>query len=299
MNSDKKNRGIIVFLLLLVLAIGYLSYQNARDYGELQSVFQEEKNELEIELDKIITDYDGVIDQKIKLSTNIQDKRSKVIQLRDTIKNLEEKNYSLIKRFRKEITVLERENRELFATIDSLNQVNTVLQIENLTVKEELDKQSEIAQKLASKYSHLKKSNKSLENKVAKAAEIEVDGIEITPMKLKSNGSYTTTSRSKRTDAFRLTLNLLRNEVAKPGKRKVYVSIVDMDKNVISADGHIVLKDGSRLVYSDAFNINYQNTEISLVSLVKVNNEHIKKGNYIISVYLEGNPVGNRVIELR
>ncbi|TYP99768.1 hypothetical protein C7447_101372 [Tenacibaculum adriaticum] len=299
MSSEKKNRGIIVFLLLLILIIGFLSYQNAKDYQELQTAFQAEKNQLEIELDKIITDYDNVIDKKIKLSTNLRGKRSKVIQLRDTIKNLQEKNYSLIRRFRKEVANLEKENRELFARIDSLNQANNVLKVENVTVKEELDKQGKITKKLAAKYSNLKKYKESLEDKVLKAAEIEVDGIEITPMKLKSNGDYTTTSRSKRTDAFRLTLNLLRNEVAKPGKRKVYVSVVDMDKNVISADGHIILKDGSRLVYSDTFNIDYRNSEISLVSLVKVNREHIKKGNYLVSVYLEGTLVGDRVLELR
>ena len=299
MKSDKKNRGIIIFLLLLVLVIGYLSYKNSKDYEELQEVFKQEKKELQGELNKIITDYDDVLNNKIKVSDNLSQKRQKIVELLDSIKNLKEKNYSLMRGYRKKINILEKENRVLFAKVDSLNQANDSLVVENTIVKEELEKQNNLTKNLTQKYSILKNSKKTLENKVAVASEIEIDGIEVSAMKLKSNETYTTTSRSRKTDAFRLSLNLLENDIAKPGKRNIYVSIMDMDKNIISAAGHIIHKNGYRLVYSDVFSVDYNNKEISLISLAKVNRDHIKKGPYVISIYLEGKLIGNRVLDLK
>lgn len=298
MSFEKKNRGIIVFLLLLILIIGFLSYQNARDYQGLQSIFNEEKKDLETELDRIITNYDNVIDKNIDLSVNIKSKREKVSLLRDTIINLKEKNYNLIRKFRRQILTLEKENRQLFAQIDSLNSLNNVLQVENVTVKEELAYQSDIAQKLTEKYTFLKKAKSNLEKRVAKVSKIQVSNIEVSAMKLKGE-KYKTTSRAKTTDAFRISLTLSENSIAKADKKKIYINIIDVDKKIISVDGTIKLNNGRAMVYSDVFETEYKNSKTSFVSLAKVNRDIIKKGKYIINICLEGNIVGNRIVTLK
>ena len=115
MNSDKKNKGILAFLILLILVIGYLSYKNAKDYEALQEIFQQEKNEVEQELDRIIANYDSAINKKIILSVNLEKKRNKLIALKDSVKKLEKNNFHLIKKFRRQVLNLEEENRKLFS----------------------------------------------------------------------------------------------------------------------------------------------------------------------------------------
>ncbi len=298
MNSEKKNRGIIGFLLLLVLIIGFLSYQNARDYEGLQTIFEEEKKDLKSELDKMIVNYDNAFDKNLNLSKNIKEKREKLASLRDTIINLKEENYNLIRKFRKQILTLERENRLLFAQVDSLNSINNDLLVENVTVKEELAEQNNRAQKLTEKYTFLKKAKSNLEKRVAKVSELEVTDIDVSAMKLKGD-KYKTTSRSKITDAFRVSLTVLENSIAKAGKKKVYVTIIDMDKNIISVKGNIKLNNGKKMPYSDVFEIQYNNSKTAFVSLAKVDRDIIKKGKYIINICLEGNLVGNRIVTLK
>ncbi|MDY0780620.1 hypothetical protein [Tenacibaculum sp. IB213877] len=299
MNSKNKNRGIVIFLLLLIFAIGFLSYQNTKDYQTLQLAFKEEKNELEKELSKIINDYDEVIDQKISISSNLRNKRNRVIQLRDSIKNLEEKNYNLIKGFRRRVSDLEKENRILFFQIDSLNEINSVLQVENVTVKKELDKQSVINEQIIKKYSNLKKSQQQLEEIIKKASVIEIDGLEFTAMKRKSNDKYTSTSRSNRTDAFKVSFNLLTNELVASRVKKIYISILDNHKNTISPTGKIWLKTKKNISYSKEIEVNFSSPEISLVSLIEVDRNHISEGAYQLNVYLEDKLIGNKVLELR
>lgn len=299
MSSKNKNRGIIILLLVLILAIGFLSYLNARDYHKLQEAFNDEKKELELELNKIITDYDEVISQKIEISSSLREKRTLIVNLKDSIKNLQEENYNLIRGYRKRIITLEKENRILFAKVDSLKQVNGLLQVENISVRQELSKQTNLNKKIAKRYVNLKNTNKQLENTIDKVSAVEIDGLEIVAMKKKSSGKYTTTSRAKRTDAFKINLNILENPYAESEVKKLHVSIVDSNGNVISADDSTILKNGKRLLYSDVFNVNYDKKEISFVSLAEVDSKNIYEGKYTVNVYLDGVLIGNRVLELK
>lgn len=299
MNSDKKNRGIIVFLLLALVAIGILSFQNARDYSKLQNAFLEEKNELKAELDKIITDYDDAITSKINISTRLRQERNRVIELRDSISNLQEKNYFLMRKYRKRISQLEEENRLLFVKVDSLNEANNYLQVENIAVKEELTQKKRLSNQLARTNKNLKENQKNLKNKVAIAATLEINDLTVIPLKKRSNGKFTSTSRSRKTEAFKVSFDILKNEVAEKGVRKVYVQVLDMDKNIISADGHTILKDGSKMVYSDVFSADFNNQEMSLVNLVEVEKGQIKKGQYVISAFIEGELMDRRIVELK
>lgn len=292
MNYDTRSRGIIIFLLIALIAIGLLSYQNAQDYSILRGAFVEEKNELKAELDKIIKDYDNAITSKINISSRLRKEKIKVVQLRDSIDVLKEENYSLIRKYRKRISNLEKQNKLLFVQVDSLKDENTFLKVE-LTEKEKLSNQ------LAQTNQKLKNTKRSLEDKVAIASNLEIDDVIITPLKKRSNGKYTSTSRSRKVEAFKITFDILKNGVAKKGQRKIYIQILDTNKNVISPDGHIALRNKQKIVYSAVFNADYNNQQMSLVNLVNVEKGHIKKGNYIISTYIEGELMSRKVIKLK
>lgn len=299
MNSDIKNRGIIVFLLLLIVAIGLLSYLNARDYSILKEAFQEEKQELELELDRIIADYDSALSGKVILTKQLREKRINILNLKDSLKRLEEKNYSLMRRYRTKISTLEKQNRELFAKVDSLNSENQNLQQENLAVKQELTQKNLFASRLIETNSTLQKTKESLEQKVSIAKELEVKNLNVLPMKKRSNGQYTSTSRHKKAEALKISYNILKNDIAEKGKRKVYVQIIDADKNTITTNGHVLLNNGSKIPYSDSFTINYDNEETNVVNLSEFNRGYFNKGEYTINLFLDGKQVSDAKINLK
>ncbi len=212
--------------------------------------------------------------------------------LRDSVSNIKDHNYDLIRKYRSKIASLERENRRLFIQIDSLNSANLALVQENVIANEILDQKETINEELTKKY-------KTLEAKVAVASKIDIGPLTVTAMKERSSGKLTSTSRSSRTDAFKINFDLLENEVTNSGKKSVYIQIVDEEKNVVNPKGNALLKDGRYITYSDSVMVNYNNERTSLVSFILVNRDDIVKGKYTVCAFVEGEYSGNSIVRLR
>lgn len=298
LNPQRKNI-LLVVLLAALLGLMFFSIKKSKDYTVLKQVFQDEKNDLQNELDEIIKDYTTVVVQKKSISKRLKKEIEKMQALKDSIKNLKETNYSLIRRYRSRIASLERENKKLFIKVDSLNTANSALAQENTIAKEIITQKDSLTTHLEEKNEELTKSSESLKAKVAIAEVIKITPVKAIAMKERSSGKLTSTSRSSRTDAFKVNFDLLENPVTEPGDKKVYIQIVDENKNIIASKGKINLKNGDNITYSDSVNVNYNNDRISLVSFILVNRDDIHKGKYTISTFVDGVFSGNAVVKLR
>ncbi|CAM1351464.1 MULTISPECIES: hypothetical protein [Tenacibaculum] len=292
MNSRTIKNIALIVLLILILFLTLNSFKKSSDLKHLQNVFTEEKADLKNNLDEMIKDYTDVVIRKKSLSKRLRVEIQKMKDLRDSVANLKGDNYNLIRRYRSKISSLERENRRLFIKIDSLNTANEVLAQENVITNEILSQKETINTELTEKY-------KKLEEKVAVASKIDISPLKAIAMKERSSGKLTSTSRSSRTDAFRINFDLLENEVTKSGKKMVYIQIIDKDKKVITPKGKARLNNGARIMYSDSVTVNYNNDKLSLVSFVLVNRDDINKGKYTISAFVDGEYSGNSVVSLR
>ena len=299
MSSEKKNRGIIVFLILLISLIGYLSYQNVKDYNNLKEAFTLEKENLESDLNKIIADYDKIIDQNVKLESNLKEKKLMVMQLRDSIKNLQENNFQLIRSYRNRILSLEEENRGLFLKIDYLNNTNSALLEENTKVKQQLEQKESLAYKLKNQNKELDNYSKDLQEKVEEASEIEIFDVVVEAMRNRTEEKYVSTTKYKKTDAFKITFKLKENRIAESGNRKVYVSVFDENDKILESKGDIFLKNGRQVPYSSEVSFNYNNSEISLFSFVKVDSKELIKGDYFFKIYSNGKLLNANVLTLK
>lgn len=297
MVSDKKSQNIIAFLLLIMFIISFLAYQNYRSYSTLKSAFIEEKKEIESELDRLIVDYDEALSKKTRVSIKLNLERDKVLRLKDSLKELKEGNYKLFRKFRNRIVFLEDQNKALFVKVDSLNNVNRSLKDRHLVAKQRLDKNLQLTEKLVDDNTYLKESKKNLENTIAKAQSLEIENFSVVPMKKRRNGKYTTTSRFRRVSAFKISLDIAKNEIAKTGERKVFLQIVDTHNNIISANGNATLKNNTQITYSDVFTVHYRNEQTALVSFVELEKGVVEKGEYTINAYLEGELAGSKKIQ--
>ncbi|TDQ28533.1 hypothetical protein [Tenacibaculum caenipelagi] len=292
MNQQKKKNALIIVLAILSLFLVYYSFQKSNQYQNLYKIFQEEKAELQQDLDEMIKDYTGVVVEKKQLADRLNMELTKMKNLSDSIKGLKSENFNLIRKYRRRLASLERENKKLFIQIDSLNSANEALTQENVIA-------NEILQQKDSANITLSEKNKELEAKVAIGGIIKTSPVSAIAMKERSSGKLTSTSRSSRTDAFRINFDLLENPITSPGEKFVHIQIINEDKKVVASKGKTALKNGSQIEYTDSLEVNYNNTKLSLVSLVLVNRDDIKKGKYTISAFVDGVYAGNTTLNLR
>ena len=296
--SQIKNNGFIAFLLLLVIAIGLLSYQNASEYSELKKVFKLEKIELESELNSVIKNYENAIYQKEDISLNLRDKLHKIIKLRDTINNLKTTDYGLFRLYRKRISGLAKQNKILFAHIDSLNAVNNQLLTKNDSVKDILIQKEGLYTRLKNKNQSLDLEKKVLKEKIAIAEIIETSSIKVVAMKKRRSGKHTSTSYSSKTDAFKIEFNLLENNIISSGEKSIYIQIVNNDK-VIAPAQEVKLKNKEKILCNDKFKAKYNNKQLAVISFIDVDRDMINKGSYKINVFIDGVFTNSTLIELK
>lgn len=296
----KSNTNGLIFLLLglLVLLAGY-TYKKSNDYSVLKTAFDQEKVDLQKELDEIIGDYKDLSVKKEDVSAQLVNEVSKIVALRDSVKKIEDKNYKLLRFYRRQTSLLQRRNRELFTQVDSLNYLNKALKAEKMKVAEQLKETNELSKELAAKNNDLETTNKKLEEKIEIATALKIEKINALAMKERSSGKLTSTSRSSRTDAFRVNFKLPKSELAASGKKDIHVQIHDMKKNVVEPKGVAKLKNGDTIEFSDKLIADYSNNDVDVLSLVLVDREQIHKGEYKVNIFVDGYFSASTKIELR
>lgn len=290
-NSKKKN-ALVPLLICLMLVLALFAYKKAKDYNIMEDAFRKEQSELQSELDDIIEDYKAVSVKRKSLSKRLIKEINKIMALRDSVKNLKATQVRSISKYRRRIKQLEKENKQLFLKIDSLNIANQTLQEEKTIVAQQLDKKSTETRVLA-------KTNKELQEKVAVAGVIKTSPISVTPMRERNNGKLTSTSRSRKTDAFKVNFKMLKNDVATVGEKKIHLQVIDENKNVIALKGTTSLKNGDKIGYSHELIADYHKEDVSILSLILVNRDAIKKGVYTISAFVDGTYSGATSVTLR
>lgn len=281
---------IIALAALLIAALIYMFYSTS-EHNKLTDAIEEEKLEIEQNLDSMIVKYEDAIAENTSMSNELSFERDRIIALRDSIKNLKSTNYNLIRRYRRQLASLERTNERLFRLNDSLSTKNEELNIyiDSANVR--------ISSQLAS-IDTLTQQNLTLAEKVAIGGTLRVSAANVVAMRERSSGKLVQTSRSRNTDAFRINFTIAKNEISKPGERDVFIQITDKQGNVLASKGSITINE-TMYDYSDRTLINYLNEAVDVVSLVEVDRDQINKGTYNVNIFVDGKIIGDTFITLK
>ncbi|WP_299619584.1 hypothetical protein [uncultured Tenacibaculum sp.] len=282
-------------VILLVSLIIY-SFKTHENKNQLENEFFKEKKILEKELDKIVADYKEIRTKKKWLTKRVITGMNKIIALKDSVKKMEKVNYDLLFKYSLKVTKLERENRKLFLKAESLDRENKRLRKENNDVKNQLEAGEKSYNSLLSKNKKLTAEERELKRKVSIAGNIKISGIQVQALKERNNGKYTSTSRSRKTDAFKIKFDMLPNQVASMGKKQVYVQLLDKNEEVIPSERSDANKE---IAYNDLINVNYDKEKIGVVSLISVDRTQLTKGKYTVNVFIDKRKVGETSISLR
>ena len=291
MENDKENKGqsnkiiVGVLIVLLLASVGYTYYNNSKA-NELEIFLNEEKDEIQKGLDKMIVQYDEAIATNSELSEELEDERELIIKFRDSVLNLKQANKSIIRRYRKKIGSLEASNKELFEQNEELKSQNTGL-------NQQIDSANDYIGNQNKKLDSLNQMNSDLNDKVAKGAVLKVNSVNVNSMRKRNNGQLRETSRSRNTDALRVSFVIAENSLAKEGSKKVFLQIMDQKGGLVIDKGIEKLNDDiTEIHYSDIFDVDFINEKLEVISVINVERKEMHEGTYTINVYLDGRFVG-------
>lgn len=287
MEENKKSNTKLIIIALAVLLLGALAYTfyNNTEHKKLTDQIEVEKLEIEQNLDSMIVRYEDAIAQKTSMSAELTVERDRIIALRDSIKDMKVINYSMLRRYKGEISKLEESNKKLFMLNESLISSNQLLTTN-------LDSAKVVITKQIAKNDTLTVQNLTLAQKVKIGSELKIGSAKVLAMKERSSGKLVETTRANNTDALRINLTIIKNDIAEKGDRQVYIQIVDAQGKTMSPKGEFTLSNNTQVSYSDLSMVNYMNEAIDLISLIEVNRDLMKAGTYTVNIYIENKFAG-------
>ena len=290
-SSNSSKAILIVLALLLVGALGYIFYSN-QEHTELTNAITAEKVEIQEDLKKMVLKYDEAIAQNTEITDELRTERDRIVAFQASIKKLGKTNYSLIRKYRKEIANMQ-------ASYDRLSEQVVELTAENSMLTDSLGvANTQISEKIIQNDS-LNAQNVALQSTVIKGSVLRVHAIQVLSMRERSNGQLKQTTRARRTDAFRINFRVAQNDIADKGERIALIQILDSKGAVLAKKGTVTFDDGNEVGYSDRNIVDYDNTNMDVISLIELDRKSMVKGSYTVNVYLDNRFVGASNIILK
>jgi hypothetical protein len=293
MNKNSTNKGIIIILALLLLGtIGYLFMTNNK-LKESNTFLEEQKTEIQTDLNGMIAKYDEEIIKNTSLSDELKFERDEIVLFRDSIKNLKQTNWSLIRRYKNKIKELENSYQELFILSENLKVDN-----QNLTQKIDSVQVFSKGQKVI--LDSISVQNTGLTEKVAIASILQVNSIKAISMRKRNNGNLVETIRASKTDALRISFIIAENLLAEAGDENVVIQVLNPDGEVVKSIGSTTLTDNVTVIdYTEETTVDYIKENLDVILIVDTDRKQMKKGIQTVNVYLAGRWVGASKVTLR
>lgn len=292
-NQGKTKNIIIALLVLAVVVVGYFLTKSSGEVNNLEA----ERNNLITELDQMRSELkalEGVKQENDSMAVYITAETDRLTAMIEELKQEKDFNQKKYEEYRSRTAKLQQQNKELVATVDSINRAYQALQIEKEEVEDNL--QEEVV-----KNTELTDENRVLKKDVAVGSMLQLSKLSTASYKLKGSGKEKETSSAASTDRIKTCFTIAKNLIANKGERVVYVRINTPDLKVITAQGEENKSfsfNGQPLFYSGKQTI-YYNQDI-LEGCVNVDKtSDFVAGEYTIEVYTEGYKLGESKLTLK
>jgi myosin heavy subunit len=243
------------------------------------------------EITNELSDFKGKNEEldKLLVSANksIEAKEIKIIKLIN-------QNASL-KKIQKELKSLRALKNKTLARINDLEKQN-----QNLTKENELLKSDNA--ELHQLVENLQSENQELERKVDIASVLKVQNISVVTEKKTKSGKYSKSTRSKSTDRFLVSFDLVENKVTEKGPKKLYIKITDPKGIMIeTASSGFFSNPGDNIStpYSKMETVEYNNSEQKVTIPIEFERPDHVKGSYKIDFFCEGYFCGTKKVILK
>ncbi|MBU3852668.1 MAG: hypothetical protein H9789_02335 [Candidatus Paraprevotella stercoravium] len=287
---DKKKIIVIASVVVAVLCgcVGYLIYslkEKSAEHDEMVQLAEMDKREMENEYAQFAKQYNEMKTQinNDSLIAQLDKEQQRTEELLAELKRVKSTDAAEIARLKKELATVRAIMRGYILEIDSLNRLNQALTNENQQIKAQY---SEAQTHISS----LQSEKASLSDKVAIASQLDATGISMTAKNKRGKNAR------KIKDAKQLVVNftIAKNITASTGMKSIYVRILKPTNEVLT-NGHTFPYENKNLEYSMKRDIEYSGEEQNVTLYWDVN-EFLSAGTYRVSIFADGNNIGNKSV---
>lgn len=277
---------LIVLVLLLVGGVAYLMVnlnEQKQVNEEMRELAELDKQEMENEYEQFTRQYSEMMTQinNDSIVAQLTQEQLRTQQLLEELRKVKSDNAREITRLKKELATVRAVLRDYVMQIDSLNRLNENLTAENETLKAE---KQEANRQIAG----LNDEKESLSEKVAIAAQLDATNIVMTAKnKRNRKAKYIKDAKSLEV-SFRITKNV----TAVNGVRTFYVRVTSPTGETVGKSGTFAYQDRN-IDYSMKKDIEYTGEEVDVMTYLDIN-QFLGGGNYVVSIFADGNMIGSR-----
>ena len=294
--SEKKfkKRWLILLIVIVVCLLTFLFLQDKKleKQQALKIQFIEEKNALRDDLDDLIDEHDNLLEQYGEFNLLLDERdstiRSQITEIRNLIRTKED-----LKIAREKMEILKSISKRYLADIDSLYTIN--VQLHN-----EKDSVIKVNKNINWKNYNLNKENQELIDKVNKGSVLEIGEVFVETLKYRGSGKEVGTSRASKVMTIRTSFEVKHNPIAEKGAQNIFIRYLNPDGNLLLNTNRkqTFQRPEDELNYSASKQVEYENKPLP-VSIDFKRRDPLKKGDYLIEIYIEGLLVGNQKFFLK
>lgn len=288
-----KNKSLIIIgsaLVLLLIGVTTLLVMEKTTNKELVQEFELGKEDLENEYTRFAQQYDELklTISNDSLSVLLEQEQLKTQRLLEELRTVKSSNASEIRRLKKELASLRKVMISYINQIDSLNQL-TARQQE--VIKDVTRKYNDASRQITS----LSKEKKTLNEKVALAAQLDVTNIRIEAQ----NKRGRETDKVKNVVKFKIDFSIVKNITAETGEKTLYLRITKPDNGVLTkSEANTFKYENRNLTYSIKKYIEYTGEEQAVTVYWNVE-EYLYAGNYRVDIFADGILIGSQSFSLK
>lgn len=313
----KNNGGFIAAILLLLLAVGFFAWLWSSKNSQLNECQNQTKelladqdgmnqmmagyvdnmsNDLRKDFQNMLETYDALIDKDASKADSLNVQKEKIQELMSQMSSLQKSN----KLTASQLVAMRRENETLrgimkgyVVQIDSLNTLN-------LNLNTRLDTTTTRLTQTASERDRFKQDAESSAEQVKKGSKLQAFSFLSTGLRMKLNNTTEETNKARNTVQIVSTFTIAKNPITQPGKKSVYMQIIDPSgKTLQSRSSDVVKTDLGTIAYSDKKDIDYNNESVDLSIFYDLKGADASKGNYKVKIYVDGQLAGTDSFTLK
>ncbi|RMA65798.1 hypothetical protein [Ulvibacter antarcticus] len=289
-NNSGKFKILIGILSVLLIGLGVYTVSLYNDSKNTVSGLEQQKADIETELESLIANYDEVIQDNELKDKDLLAARERIEILLDSVKK-SEANVALIGRYKAEISRLKSERKMLFKRADSLIVANQRLALER-------DSTTNVLTKTYKVVDSVNQTNLALAETIKKGSAINATDLKGDAVIIRNSGKIVDTRRASRADKVRACFTLAPNSIAEKGDRELYVQVINPENNLLG-DKTSITFDEKELTYSASTNVFYENDELDVCILVNADEDDLVGGTYTINVFDGAKQVATSTMTLK
>ncbi|MBC8593254.1 hypothetical protein H8744_08310 [Oscillospiraceae bacterium N12] len=284
---NKKTLLIVAVSVLVIALVGltYLLFNEKQSNRELVEEFALEKEDLENEYTRFAQQYDELklTVSNDSLSVLLEQEQIKTQRLLEELRTVKSSNATEIRRLKKELASLRKIMIGYINQIDSLNKLTNQ---QKQVIAEVTKKYNDASRQI----SNLSEEKKNLNKKVTLAAQLDATNIWIEPKNKRDKKA----KKIKDVVKFAIGFTIVKNITAETGERTLYINIYKPNNEVLTKNAANTFEYENRtLPYSIKKYIEYNGEEQPITVYWNVE-EYLSAGNYRVDIFADGTLIGSQ-----